>query len=364
MKNINTRLPTPKESHQEKFSQTETILLKWIELIIALVCFVVLIYILFLCPSSKIVIWHYTVLIAMEMVILLAAIVLYEKDRVTLSSNLLILAGIIGPWWSVIFDESIINGNLFPLVYTTIPILFSSFFSPVAVTIIIGISQCLGVATIIYLGEFDLGLGAASLFFFVVFIFAISLIINIQNRNNRQTISAQVERLEEFANHDPLTGMLNRRFPFEFLQKEFARLKREEGIVSIVIFDVDDFKYFNDTYGHDCGDDILISISKLLLSNFRESDVCCRYGGDEFLIAMSGAKLEEAKKRVENLQRKITEEKFKSLSDEKKKVTISVGIAAYPIHGETVNDVIKAADQALYQAKEKGKNRIEIIERK
>jgi diguanylate cyclase (GGDEF)-like protein len=168
--------------------------------------------------------------------------------------------------------------------------------------------------------------------------------------------------LKDFANRDPLTGMLNRRFPFEYLYKEFARLKRIKGVLSIVIFDVDDFKYFNDKFGHDCGDEILISISKIILSNFRESDVCCRYGGDEFLIAMSGANRKEAKKRIEKLQRMIAEENYNSLCQEKINVTISVGIAAYPRNGESVDDVIKAADQALYLAKERGKNRIEFLD--
>ena len=362
MQKQNIGISDPSDDKLEKFFNTEARLLKWIEHIFVIVCFIILVYMLFFCSSPLQLMWRYDVLITTEMFLVLVAIMFYRIKKYSLSSNLLILAGIIGPWWSAAIDPSVINGNLFPLVYITIPILFTSFFSSIATAVIVGTFQILGFGIFIYLGNFDLNLGASSLFFFVIFIFAISLIFNIQNRNNRRTISTQFEQLKEFANHDPLTGMLNRRFPFEYLYKEFARLKRIKGILSIVIFDVDDYKYFNDTFGHDCGDEILISISKLILGNFRESDVSCRYGGDEFLIAMSGANLEEAKKRVEKLQRLITEEKYNILSQEKIKVTISVGIAAYPRHGEKVDDVIKAADQALYLAKERGKNRIEILD--
>ena len=362
MQKQNIDISDPSDDKLEKHFDTEVKLLKWIEHIFVVVCFIVLVYTLFFCSSPKKLVWRYDVLITTEIFLVLVAIMFFRIKKYSFSSNLLILAGIIGPWWSAAIDSSVINGNLFPLVYITIPILFTSFFSPIATAVIVGMFQILGLGIFIYSGNFDLNMGASSLFFFVIFIFVISLIFNIQNRNNRRTISTQFEQLKEFANHDPLTGMLNRRFPFEFLHKEFARLKRTKGILSIVIFDVDDFKYFNDTFGHDCGDEILISISKLISGNFRESDVSCRYGGDEFLIAMSGANLEEAKKRVEKLQRLIAEEKYDTLSQEKLTVTISVGIAAYPRHGEDVDEVIKAADQALYLAKERGKNRIEILD--
>jgi diguanylate cyclase (GGDEF)-like protein len=345
-----------------RYPQTETVLLKWIEAIIAVVCFLVLIYLLFISPSPRQVNTRYAVLVVTEIILLVFAIFFYQQKKIALSSNILILAGLIGPWWSVLIDETIVNGNLFPLVYLTIPILFSSFFSPVSVTAIIGIVQSVGLAIFIYLGNYDLSLGAASLFFFVLFIYAISMIINIQNRNNRQTITMQVEKLEEFAIRDPLTSLHNRRFPLEYLQDEFAKLRTLGGILAIIIFDVDDFKYFNDTYGHDCGDEILVVISKLIKENFRQSDVSCRYGGDEFFIAMSGSDLNEARKKIENLQEKIAKEEFKSLCGDPVPVTISAGLAAYPQHGDTVKAVMKAADKALYLAKEKGKNRIELMD--
>jgi len=346
----------------EKYSQTESILLKWIEIIIAFVCGIVLAYTLISSPSARPIKQGYVELIATEMAILLIAIVFFEKSKLTVSSNLLILAGLIGPWWSALIDNTIIQGNLIPLVYTTIPILFSSFFSPVSYTVVIGIAQSLGLAIFFHMGDFDFSLGAASLFFFELFVFSISLIINIQNRNNRQTISKQVEQLTEYAIRDPLTNLHNRRFPSEFLQNEFKKLKKLDGILSIILLDVDNFKFYNDTYGHGCGDQILVSISRLINENFRQSDITCRYGGDEFFIAMSGSDVDEARKKVKILQDRIAEEKYEAICDAEVRVTISIGIAAYPRHGETVAEVLKAADVALYHAKEKGKNRIEVME--
>ena len=362
MRKRETDLSNPPEIQFEKYSQTETVLLKWIEIIIALVCGIVLVFTLICSPSTWPITRGYTELIATEIIILSIAIVFFEKNKLTVSSNLLILAGFVGPWWSALIDNTIIQGNLIPLAYTTIPILFSSFFSPVSFTVVIGIAQSLGLIFFFRLGDFDLSHGAASLFFFELFIFSISLIINIQNRNNRQTISKQVEQLKEYAIRDPLTNLHNRRFPSEFLQNEFKKLKKFDGILSIILLDVDNFKYYNDTYGHDCGDQILVSISRLINENFRQSDITCRYGGDEFFIAMSGSDVGEARKKVKILQDRIAEEKYAAICDAEVQVTISIGIAAYPRHGETVDEVIKAADVALYLAKEKGKNCIEVME--
>lgn len=362
MKEFNTSLSSPIDSKVEKLTEAETKLLEWIEIIIAVVCFIALIYTFFFSPSPGQIKWKYIGLIATEIVLLLVAIIFYRQNKLTHSTNLLILAGIIGPWCSAIFDPTVINGNLFPLVYIAIPILFTSFFSSVSVSIVIGMIQILGLAIFIYLGNFDLSMGAASLFFFVVFIFAISLILNVQNRNNRRTISAQVEKLKELAIRDPLTGLYNRRFPIEFLQKEFAKIKRSGGTLAVIILDIDNFKYYNDTYGHNCGDDILVSISRLLQKNFRESDVICRFGGDEFFIAMNDADLDEAKNRAESLRKLIAEEEFYEICKEEVIVTISIGIAVYPKHGDTVDEVLIAADQTLYEAKDLGKNRVVVKE--
>jgi diguanylate cyclase (GGDEF)-like protein len=342
--------------------QAETILLKWIEVVAALISSLVLVHLLFFSPIPSPIKGRYIVMIATEITILLLSIFLYAKGRLVLSSYLLILFSLAGPWWVVLIDKTVASGNLIPLAYISIPILISSFFSPIWITILIGFVQSLGMLLFIISRGFDLRMGGGSLLFFGAYIFAASVLINIQNRRNRHTIAKQLELLKEYAIRDPLTGLYNRRFPLEFLQNELERLKREKGTLSIVIFDIDNFKYFNDTYGHYYGDEILITISNLIVENFRKSDIICRWGGDEFLIAMNDVEPLEASSKIKNLQELIGRLRSKDSCDMSIQVTISVGIAAYPRNGETVHDLLKVADEALYQAKEKGKNSIVLMD--
>ena len=340
-------------------SATEKSLLRWVEIIVAAVLLAVLIYLVLISPADAQNLQDYKILVTVELVIVSIAIFLNQHGKYFLSSSLFILAGMIGPWWSALMDPTVIHGNLFPLVYTAIPILFSSFFSTVPVTAIVGLIQVTALAVFLQKCGFNLSEGPASLFFFVVFIFAFSLVFNIQNRNNRQIITDQVTELEELAVRDPLTGLNNRRFLFEFLEKEIARLKRESAPLSLLILDIDDFKQLNDFCGHTGGDAAIVSIAKSLKNHFRQSDIISRYGGDEFLIVMSGSDTYNATERAAALQRMIASESFSHDCEKARRVTLSVGIASFPEHGETVDALVKAADSALYRAKARGKNRIE-----
>lgn len=362
MKNLRTWFNSPLTTKHENVSRSEVILLKWIETIITGVCFIVLIYTIHFYPSNNTIKWNYINLVTTEIILLIIAIILYWKEKLTLSSNLLILAGVIGPWWSAIIDPAVKQGNLLPLGYLTVPIIFTSFFSPIIITVIVGIIQIVGLVIFVHVENFDMSKGAASLLFFVIYIFALSLIINIQNRNNRRTISRQVEKLKELAIRDPLTGLYNRRFPIEFLQKQFTKMNRNGGNIAFIFMDVDNLKFYNDTYGHNFGDMILVTLSKILIKNFRESDICCRFGGDEFFIAMNDVNLDEASMRAEDLRKMIEKELIKGFCEEEIQVTVSFGIASYPKHGKLVDDVLKAADQALYKAKELGKNKVVVMD--
>jgi diguanylate cyclase (GGDEF)-like protein len=165
----------------------------------------------------------------------------------------------------------------------------------------------------------------------------------------------QVKDLENQSIRDPLTGLYNRRFLGEYLEKEFAQLNRAGGDLSIIIVDIDNFKEFNDTYGHSCGDSILKKFSELLDNNFRSSDILCRYGGNEFLIALSGSDLDDALIKAQVLQKKVAEEQVSCDNYSDVQVTLLIGIAGYPTHGIISSDEILSVDKALYLAKDKGK---------
>lgn len=164
-------------------------------------------------------------------------------------------------------------------------------------------------------------------------------------------------QLQEQAIRDPLTNVYNRRFLAEALDRELAQAGRSEKPASVVILDIDNFKKFNDIYGHRCGDVVLQFIAKFLNDRTRRGDVLCRYGGEEFVVFMPNASLESAYQRAESwrseLESTIIEYDGLSL-----KTTFSAGVASFPIHGSTGDTILQAADKAMYQSKNSGKNQV------
>lgn len=163
--------------------------------------------------------------------------------------------------------------------------------------------------------------------------------------------------LQEQALHDPLTGLYNRRYMKDALRKEHARAVREGYQISIALLDMDNLKLFNDTYGHAVGDKALVILSEQLRELTRVEDIACRYGGDEFLIILHNTTLESGFKRVEQWRRTMEKIRIQDQGLELQ-ITFTAGVAAYPTHGKTLEEVIKAADNALYLAKNKGRNYI------
>lgn len=166
-------------------------------------------------------------------------------------------------------------------------------------------------------------------------------------------------QLQEQAIRDPLTGVFNRRYFAEALDKETARAVREGVPFSLIILDVDHFKKVNDTYGHKCGDLILQSLAKFLQENTRRSDIVCRYGGEEFVILMPDAALNDAHERAE-LFREQFEAAVEVYEGKQVKSTFSAGIASFPIHSKSGDTLLNMADMALYQSKEAGRNRVTV----
>jgi diguanylate cyclase (GGDEF)-like protein len=167
------------------------------------------------------------------------------------------------------------------------------------------------------------------------------------------------DQLRDQSIRDPLTGLFNRRYMLETCRREFSRAARAAQPVSILSIDVDHFKKFNDNHGHDAGDTVLREVGKGLEAVFREEDVACRFGGEEFVVILPGAPIEIAVKRAEELRGKIEALTVRYLEQNLPRITISVGVAAFPEAGDNPQLVLKAADDALYRAKEGGRNRVE-----
>jgi diguanylate cyclase (GGDEF)-like protein/PAS domain S-box-containing protein len=163
--------------------------------------------------------------------------------------------------------------------------------------------------------------------------------------------------LQEQAIRDPLTGLHNRRYLFEFIEREFNLTKRREKPISVLMLDIDHFKRINDTYGHGAGDLVLQTVARLLQEFTRETDIACRYGGEEFLLLLPDMDCETAQERAERFRKDLQETTI-TYHDVALKITISIGLATYPLAGQDYETLIQKADEALYAAKEQGRNRV------
>jgi diguanylate cyclase (GGDEF)-like protein len=170
------------------------------------------------------------------------------------------------------------------------------------------------------------------------------------------------EALREESIHDPLTGLYNRRYMEEALKQQVSRVTRRNHFLGIIMMDIDHFKRFNDTYGHSAGDALLCELGKFLQGNIRGEDVACRYGGEEFLLIMPDISLDVIQKRAEYIRQEVKQLKVNEMGQSSPPITLSLGIAIYPPHGHTIEVVLRAADQALYCAKHKGRDRVVVAE--
>ncbi|MDA8413197.1 MAG: diguanylate cyclase [Desulfobacteraceae bacterium] len=166
------------------------------------------------------------------------------------------------------------------------------------------------------------------------------------------------ESLRYLSIRDPLTGLFNRRYMEETLQRKLMFAERMKRTLGIIMIDLDHFKRFNDTHGHDAGDTLLREFGSFLLNNIREYDFACRYGGEEFICILPETTLEKTLERAEELRGNLKSFKAEHLGRPLEKFTFSAGVAVYPEHGATAAEIVKAADEALYLAKRKGRNRI------
>jgi diguanylate cyclase (GGDEF)-like protein len=163
---------------------------------------------------------------------------------------------------------------------------------------------------------------------------------------------------QEMAVTDSLTGLYNRRYFDELLIREEARAKRYPQQFSLLMIDIDDFKKFNDTYGHPSGDNILKTMGRILLGRIRNTDYVARYGGEEFCIIAPHTGKKNASVFAARLADIVAKEQF-TLSDAvKASVTVSIGVANFNDDAQTKEELLQKSDDALYQAKKLGKNRV------
>ncbi|MBD3308730.1 diguanylate cyclase, partial [candidate division KSB3 bacterium] len=168
------------------------------------------------------------------------------------------------------------------------------------------------------------------------------------------------DRLQQEAIHDPfLTQLYNRRYMKESLRRELLRVQRRDSYLGVMMFDIDHFKQLNDTYTHEAGDIVLQELAALLKRHIREEDIPCRYGGEELVLILPEASLEDTQVRAEEL-RIIIKQLQVLYQGHILKITVSVGVAAFPQHGFDPDELINTADKALYQAKFNGRDQVVV----
>ncbi|MDK2981373.1 MAG: two-component system, cell cycle response regulator [Chloroflexota bacterium] len=166
------------------------------------------------------------------------------------------------------------------------------------------------------------------------------------------------QKITELAALDDLTMILNRRFGMRRIREEFSRSARHGSPMSVMMIDIDHFKNFNDTFGHNAGDAVLKVVASILNANLRTEDMVCRYGGEEFLLLLSGAGMNDSAVIAERIRRVIETEEIK-WGGSKLSISVSIGVATYPIVRASVcEELITYADKALYVAKEAGRNQV------
>lgn len=186
----------------------------------------------------------------------------------------------------------------------------------------------------------------------------------IELRNANQLLQFQIERVEllqvqlkELAVRDSLTDLFNRRYLHEMLEVEFARSKRAQTSLAILMMDSDHLKDINDKFGHKAGDQFLIHIANVIRENIRAGDIACRYGGDEFVVVLSNVTENIAFRRAERLRESVFSNRI-THKNEKVNASVSIGIAMFPAHGSSGEELLQKADLALYAAKRMGKNKV------
>jgi len=177
-----------------------------------------------------------------------------------------------------------------------------------------------------------------------------------ERRRAVEAMQGAMGDLREQTIRDPLTALYNRRFLYDYLQRELIRAERGTAPLAVIMIDLDHFKQLNDRAGHQAGDQVLAEIGALLERHIRGSDIACRYGGEEFALVLPGATLESARRRGEEIRSAIRGERARLRG-----ITASLGIALYPEHAGDADGLLRAADQALYGAKAAGRNQVKVF---
>jgi len=284
-----------------------------------------------------------------------------------IAARLTVACAVAGPWAAVLVDPTILRGDFVPLTYVALPIMLCSLLLSAQATAVLAALQLALLALFLGLNPAAAAINWPSLIAFVLFVSVLSLVANVISRRDQDQIEQQTrlltssaEQLRDQSVRDYLTGLFNRRYLEETLAREVRRAERAHAPLGVIMIDLDHFKQFNDTYGHAAGDVLLREMGGLLRRSLRESDIACRYGGEEFTLIMPDSPLSVVQERAERIRLEARQLRLESDGLPLKPVSLSIGVAVFPEHGRSGDAVLQASDAALYRAKREGRDRVVV----
>lgn len=313
----------------------------------------------------------YLMLVIGLLVIMAASLVCNLRGKYKVSAWLTTITMQLGPWGSILLDNAVVKGDFVPLINLALSIQLCSVLLSEKATLIIAFVQLFSLAALILLSPNLMAFNWPSLMVFVLFTSVLGIVSSFLSRRQMEQLEIHEKELQndkillrDLSVRDSLTGLFNRRYMEETLEREVSRAIQRHHSLGIIMADVDHFKKINDTFGHAVGDDVLCDVADILGNSVRTSDVACRLGGDEFVLILPECSLIQTRERVETKRANIKNGVFRYGKADVGRVALSFGIAAVPENGLRGEVVLKAADDALYAAKEEGRNSVNAAKSK
>lgn len=309
--------------------------------------------------------YFYLSFIFILFILLGSALIFNLFDKYNTSAWITVICFVLGPWGAALLDPAVFNGDIVPLIYIVLSIQIGSVLLSEKATLLVAAFQLISMILFIVSSPFILRENWPSLITYIIFSASLGTVISFMSRKQFELIEKQKlqlqgneAKLRDMATKDSLTGLFNRGYMEDILSSEISLALKENKDLGIIMCDIDDFKFINDTYGHEFGDSVIISIADVLKSNIRDSDIACRYGGDEFILVLPNCSLESARIRAEKLRSLVNQINLNNGRINCGTLSASFGVAALPGNGLTTREIMRAADNGLYAAKRAGRNQV------
>jgi diguanylate cyclase (GGDEF)-like protein len=300
----------------------------------------------------------YLALVISLLGLMIASLLFNLSGKYKASAWLTVIGMQIAPWGSILLDSAVRKGDFVPLVYIALSIQLCAILLPERAILSIAVFQLCSITAFVLSSPGLMAFNWASLVIFVFFTATLGIVTSYVTRNHIEQIERHKKELEndraklrDLSVRDSLTGLFNRRYMEETLEREVNRAVRKNRDLGIIMADIDGFKKINDTFGHAMGDSVLSGVAGILGSSIRSSDAACRYGGDEFTLILPECSLLQTRDRAETLRETIKNTVFHYGGKDIGNVNLSFGIAMVPVNGSHAEELLKFADDALYAVK-------------